>query len=73
MPMTPGKAKRMIVTVGGKEYEIEGMVFGTLPAWKLIKQDGKPITHELFDKLPDADKRALMEHVQRHINSLQGR
>jgi hypothetical protein len=60
----------MIVTVGGKEYEIEGIAYGTVPAWKLIKRDGKPMTHELFDKLPDADKRALLEHVQQHINKL---
>jgi hypothetical protein len=62
----------MIVTVGGKEYEIAGVPYGTLPAWKLIKLDGKPMTKELFDTLPDADKRALFEHVQQHINSLKG-
>jgi hypothetical protein len=62
----------MIVTVGGKKYEIGGIAYGTAPAWKLIKQDGKPLTHELFDKLPDADKRALVEHVQQHINKLKG-
>jgi hypothetical protein len=60
----------MIVNVGGNEYVIEGVAFGKVPAWKLIKHDGKPMTHELFDKLPDADKHALMEHVQRHINGL---
>ena len=59
----------MTVTVGGKQYVIEGIAFGTVPAWKLIKQDGKPMTHEQFDKLPDADKHALMEHVQRHIRN----
>jgi hypothetical protein len=64
----------MIVTVGGKEYVIEGILLGgQVPAWKLIKQDGKPMTHDLFNRLPDADKRVLTEHVQRHINSLKTR
>jgi hypothetical protein len=60
----------MTVTVGGKEYVIEGWLLGgQVPAWKLIKQGGVPMTHELFNKLPDADKRALTEHVQQYINS----
>jgi hypothetical protein len=64
----------MVVTVGGKGYVIEGIAYGKVPAWKLIKQqDGTPMTHELFDRLPDADKRALAEYVQRHVNGLQGR
>jgi hypothetical protein len=63
----------MIVTVGGKEYVIEGLLLGgQLPAWKLIKQDGKPMTHESFDKLPAADKDALFQHVQQHLKNLQG-
>lgn len=60
----------MMVTVGGKQYEIGGIAYGTVPAWKLIKQDGQPMTHELFNKLPDADKRALTAHVQQHIENL---
>jgi hypothetical protein len=62
----------MKVMVGGVEYEIGGIGFGTLPAWKFIKQEGKPMTHGSFDKLPDLDKRELFEHVQQHLNSLKG-
>ena len=60
----------MIVTVDGKEYEIDGIAYGQLLPWRLIKHAGKPITQELFDKLPDADKRALFEHVQQYINKI---
>lgn len=63
----------MIVTVGGKKYEIGGIIYGTLPAWKLIKQDGNPMTGERFNKLPDADKRALVAHVQERIKKTPGR
>ena len=62
----------MRVIVGGREYEIDGLAYGTVPAWRLIKQNEQPMTHELFDKLPDADKRALIGHVQQYINNLKG-
>jgi hypothetical protein len=62
----------MIVTVSGNKYEIGGIAYGTVPAWKLIKEGGKPMTHERFHKLPDADKGALAAHVQQHINRLKG-
>ncbi len=55
----------MTVNVSGKEYVIEELLLGgEVPAWKLIKQGGVPVTHELFNNLPEADKRALTEHVQ---------
>lgn len=60
----------MIVTVGGKQFEISGIAYGTVPAWKLIKHDGKPLTAEQFNQLPEADKRSLVEYVQRHIKGL---
>lgn len=59
----------MVVTVGGRQYEIAGLLLGgQVPAWMFIKQDGQPMTHKLFDALPDADKRTLAEYVQRRIN-----
>lgn len=63
----------MIVTVGGKQYEIEGILYGMRPAWELIKQDGKPMTGDRFNKLPETDKAELFEHVQEHLKKLQGR
>jgi len=56
-----------VVTVSGKQYEIDGIPYGTMPSWRLVKHDGQPITHELFNDLPDADKRALHERVQQYI------
>jgi hypothetical protein len=60
----------MVVTIGGKQYVIEGVAYGRVAAWKLIKQDGKPMTLESFNKLPDADKHSLAQHAQQYINSL---
>jgi hypothetical protein len=62
----------MIVMVGGKNYEIGGLLYGTRPVWELLKHDGKPMTREQFDKLADADKHALHEHAQQYIKNLQG-
>jgi hypothetical protein len=62
----------MIVTVGGNQYEIDGIPYGTVPTWKMIKQNGTPLTKEQFDNLPDSDKRSLHEHVQQHVKNLQG-
>lgn len=62
----------MLVIVGGARYEIDGIVYGTVPVWRLIKQDGVPMTHETFDKLPDGDKQTLAAHVHQHIKQLQG-
>ena len=62
----------MMVTVGGKQYEIDGIAFGTVPVWKLIIQEGKPITHEQFNALPDADKHTLFDYVNQYIKNLQG-
>jgi hypothetical protein len=56
-----------VVTVGGKQYEIDGILYGTMPSWRLVKHDGQPVTHQLFNNLPDADKLALHEHVQQYI------
>ena len=57
-----------IVTVGSKQYEITGWLLGgARPVWHFIRQDGKPMTHELFNALPDADKKALADHVKRHV------
>jgi hypothetical protein len=67
-----GGACAMKVTVGGKEYEIGGIAYGTVPAWKLIKHGGNPMTKDQFEALADADKRALAAHVQQHINNLKG-
>jgi len=63
----------MLVTVGGREYEIGGIPYGQLPVWKLIKQGGQPMTHQMFEQLPEADKRALFDYVQQHIASLSAR
>ena len=38
----------MKVTVGGKDYDIEGIIWGTRPAWDLIKHEGKPMTRDEF-------------------------
>ena len=63
----------MIVTVENSQYVIEGIAYGTMPAWKLIKRNGTPLTAEQFNGLPDADKQALATHVQQHINGLSSR
>jgi hypothetical protein len=44
-----------VVVVGGRQYEINGIPFGTVPAWQLIKQGGQPMTSERFAGLPEAD------------------
>jgi hypothetical protein len=70
LPYVDSRGKQMIVTVGSKEYVIEGLLLGgQVPAWRLIKHSGRPMTHNQFAALPDADKRALAEHVQQYINS----
>jgi hypothetical protein len=60
----------MVVNVGGKRYEIAGIMWGQLPAWRLVKLDGQPMTQSQFDGLPDQDKCVLARHVQRHIEGL---
>jgi hypothetical protein len=60
----------MVVTVGGKQYAIDGWLLGgQVPVWRFIQHDGKPMTHETFSKLPDADQRELAEHVHRYIKT----
>ena len=63
----------MKVTVGGTEYEIEGILHGTRPAWHLIKIAGTPMTSAQFLALPTAEQQALVAHVQRHLEAMQGR
>lgn len=63
----------MIVDVGGKQYEISGIAYGTVPAWKLIKIGGAPMTHQQFNNLSEAEKHALAAHVQAHLRGMQGR
>lgn len=58
---------RMIVNVGGKQYEIDGGQRATT-VWEMIKENGQPLTREMVAKLPDADKRALIEHAQRFLD-----
>ncbi len=61
----------MVVTVSDREYEIGGIAYGKVPAWALIKTNGRQLTAEYFKKLPDADKHALVKYVQQHIAKLQ--
>lgn len=64
----------MLVTIGNKQYLIEGMLLGgQLPAWMLIKYEGKQMTANQFNKLPDADKLELTRHVQQHIKNMERR
>ncbi len=58
------------VTVGGQEYVISGIMFGTRPAWDLISRAGKPIGREAFLALPDVDKQELASHVQQYLDEL---
>jgi len=60
----------MIVKVADKDYEISGIAYGQVPAWKLIKHNGQPLTAAQFNALPDGDKRTLVAHVEQHINNL---
>jgi hypothetical protein len=60
------------ITVGGKDYVISGIPYGTLPVWQMLSRDGKKLTGEEFMALPDADKDQLMAAVQGYIDKLNG-
>lgn len=60
----------MEITLHGSHFEIGGVAFGTVPAWKLIKKDGHLMTKEMFEALPDNDKQTLFTMVQHHIDNL---
>ena len=58
----------MIVTVGGKQYEISGGAYGEQPAWNFIKRDGEPMTAEQFRSLPVAEQQELVDYVRQHLD-----
>jgi len=58
----------MTVTVGGKQYEISGGAYGSIPAWDLIKYDGKRMTGEQFRSLPVADQQELIEYIRKYLD-----
>lgn len=58
------------VTVGGLDYVIRGIPFGTNPVWRLISKDGKELTGYEFMALSDADKEALAGAVEKYIGKL---
>lgn len=62
----------MNVNVGGREYQIDGIPFGSVPAWQMIKREGQPLTSEQWESLPTAEKDQLFAHVQAYINKLNG-
>jgi hypothetical protein len=63
----------MKVSVGGVEYEVGGVPFGTLPVWRLLKVGGASMTAPQFDNLSDEDKQALAGHVQAYVKALDSR
>jgi hypothetical protein len=71
-PNISGQRRRTprVVTVGGRQYEIDGIPFGTVPAWQLIKQSGQFMTSERFASLPEADQHELFAHVQQYVREL---
>jgi hypothetical protein len=60
----------MIVTVGGKHYEIGEIGYGGNPVWRFVKRDGRPMTAAEFQSLPAAEKHELAAHVHRQIEHL---
>ena len=62
----------MIVAVGAHQYEIFGLSYGGVPAWKMLRQNGQSITASSFNGLPEEDKHALLAHIQRYIANLRG-
>jgi hypothetical protein len=59
----------MIVTIGGKHYEITGGGYGEQPVWQFIKQGGKPMTAEEFQSLPAAEQQELTDYVRQHLDA----
>lgn len=57
----------MIVRVGNRTYEIQGMAYGAFPCWVLIRHAGRPMTRRNFMRLRDDEKQMLLEYVEQHI------
>jgi len=57
----------MIVRIGGEEFELEGVRFGTTPACRLRRRNGPMLTTEDFAAMPAHHRLALMALIEGEI------